>query len=313
MRDGVFVGIDVAKDTVVVAQHAQAGTVTYRNEPADIAALVHAVAALAPTRVVLEATGGYEVVVLSALAAAALPVVAVNPRQARDYAKATGRLAKTDAIDAHGLAAFAAQVQPTLRPVPDEAQRLLRDLVTRRRQLVEMRTAEAERLSQTRARAIRRDLEAHLAWLTKRIGQLDDDLHTQIRAHPAWQAQEDLLRTVPGVGPLTARTLLAYLPELGHLEGAAAAALVGVAPLNCDSGTRRGTRHIWGGRAGVRRVLYMATLSAIRANPVIKAFYTRLLDRHKAKKVALVAAMHKLLRILNAMVTRQEAWNPKTA
>lgn len=306
-------GIDVARDTLVLAVFNHAGTRQYGNDPRGITQLVEVLEGEAPALVVLEATGGYELPVLGAAAAAGVPIVAVNPRQARDFAKATGRLAKTDAVDAHVLAAFAAQVRPAVRPVPDADLQLLRDLVNRRRQLVEMRTAEAERLAQARTPAIRRGLEAHIAWLTKRIGRADDDLRTHIRQHPAWRAHDDLLRTVPGIGPLTAQTLIAQLPELGHLSHRQVAALVGVAPLNCDSGQLRGARHIWGGRAAVRRVLYMATLSAIRCNPPIRAFYHRLLRHDKAKKVALIAAMSKLLRILNAVLRHQRPWDPQMA
>jgi transposase len=309
----VFVGIDVAKDTLVVAVQGRAGTEVYANDALGVTRLLQALQAPAPRLVVLEATGGYELAVLGRLASAGVAVVAVNPRQVRDFAKATGRLAKTDAVDAHVLATFAAQVRPPVRPVPDAATQRLRDLVSRRQQLIEMRTAEYERLAQARVQAIRRELEAHITWLTKRITRVDDELRTQIQQHPAWRAQEDLLRTVPGVGPITARVLIARLPELGQLDHRALAALVGVAPLNCDSGTFRGTRHIWGGRAPVRHALYMATLTAVRKNPTIKAFYDRLLAQHKVKKVALVAAMSKLLRILNAMMKHRCRWTTQTA
>jgi transposase len=264
---------------------------------------------LAPTLVVLEATGGYETDVVAALALAGLPVAVVNPRQVRDFAKALGRLAKTDAIDATVLAQFGARVQPEPRPLPDAAHQALAALVTRRRQLVEMLTAERHRLPLAHGR-IKQNLQAHIHWLEQQIHASNEDLRTCIRDSALWRATEQLLRSVPGIGPTTAACLLADLPELGRLTRRQVAALAGVAPLNRDSGTRRGLRTIWGGRAAVRGALYMATLVATRHNPVIRAFYQRLCAAGKPRKVAIIAAMRKLLTILNAMLKAQRPWQP---
>jgi len=238
-----------------------------------------------------------------------LPIVVINPRQARDFARATGRLAKTDALDAAVLAHFAEAIRPTPRPLPDETAQQLAALVARRRQLVEMRTAENNRLHGT-APNLRPRINRHIAWLDQELETINQDLETMIQSSPLWRAKEELLRSVPGVGPTVARTLVAELPELGHLNRKEIAALVGVAPLNRDSGTLRGRRAIWGGRASVRLVLYMAALVASRRNPVIKAFYDRLLAAGKTPKVALVACMRKLLTILNTMLNHGTSWNP---
>lgn len=270
-------------------------------------ALVDRLQALHPTLIVLEATGGLERPATAALATAGLPVVIVNPRQARDFARATGQLAKTDALDARALAHVADVIRPTPRPLPDAQTQELRALLGRRQQLIGMRTAEQNRLAGTSER-LTQDIEAHIAWLNARIALLDGDLETLLRASPLWRANDDLLQSVPGIGPVCARTLLLELPELGPLTRQQIAALVGVAPLNCDSGTLRGRRMIWGGRARVRTVLYMGTLVATRYNPRIQAFYERLLAAGKAKKVALTACMHKLLTILNAMLTHRTPW-----
>jgi transposase len=258
--------------------------------------------------IVLEATGGFHLPVVAALAAAKLPVVAVNPRQARDFAKATGKLAKTDRIDAQVLAHFAEAVRPEVRPLPDAATQELAVLVARRRQLMEMRVAEQNRSRGTPAR-IRSQIREHVEWLNRQIDELDHDIGQRIRSSPAWRERDDLYRSTPGVGPVLSATLLADLPELGSISDKQIAALVGLAPLNQDSGKKRGQRVIWGGRATVRAALYMATLVATRRNPVIHTFYQRLLAMHKPKKVALTACMHKLLRILNAMVRHQTAWS----
>lgn len=260
-----------------------------------------------PTLIVLEATGGLELPLTGALAATGLPVVVVNPRQVRDFAKATGRLAKTDALDAAILAQFAEAVRPALRPLPDAATQALSALLTRRRQLLEMRTAEQNRLGSARS-PVHKGIRAHITWLDHRLADLDLDLGRTIRESPVWREQDDLLQSTPGVGPVLARTLLADLPELGTLNRKQVAALVGVAPLNRDSGTLRGRRTIWGGRAPVRAALYMSALAATRFNPVIRAFYQRLCATGKAKKVALTACMHKLLLILNAMVKHRIPW-----
>jgi transposase len=278
------------------------------NDEAGIAALVGRLRPLAPTLIVLEATGGFETAVVAALAAAGLAVVVANPRQVRDFAKATGQLAKTDALDAQVLALFAERVRPEPRPLLDEAARGLDALLTRRRQLLEMRTAEQNRLGFAAAGAVRRDITQHIHWLERRLRDVDSDLEQVIRTSPVWRAKEDLLRSVPGVGPVVSRTLLGELPELGRLTHRQIAALVGVAPRACDSGTLRGKRIVWGGRAPVRAALYMAALVASRCNPVIRAFYARLRAAGKPAKVALVACMRKLLTIMNAMVRNGTRW-----
>ena len=263
--------------------------------------------ALAPALVVLEATGGFEVAVAGALAAAELPLVVVNPRQIRDFAQATGRLAKTDRLDAEAIARFAEAVRPAPRPLPSAAAQALGELVARR-QLVEMITSEGQRRRQTRAPRLQRRLEAHLTWLHKELAALETDLDDAIRGTPAWRATEDLLASVPGIGKTSARTLIAELPELGSLDRRKIAALVGVAPINRDSGTFRGRRMVMGGRASVRTALYMPTLTAIRHNPPLQAFYQRLIGRGRPAKVAITACMRKLLVLLNAILRDQTPW-----
>jgi transposase len=320
-RDAVFVGIDVAKAELVVATTAGAArerTWTVGNDLRGHTALLAELTALAPALIVLEATGGYEAAVVGALATAGLPVVVVNPRQVRDYGRASGELAKTDRLDARLLARFAAHVRPAVRPLAlaDEAQVLLRALLLRRRQVLEMLQAERVRLLQATGRPlqpVRRRLKHHIAFLEREVHEADVELDQAIRGSPLWQAAEDLLRSVPGVGPVVARTLLGELPELGRLTRREIAKLVGVAPLARDSGTWRGRRITWGGRASVRRVLYMAALVAARRNPVLRAFYEHLLARGKPKKLALVACMRKLLTILNALLKQQRRWEAPTA
>jgi transposase len=307
-----FVGIDVAKATLEVVLSTAPTPRQFANDAAGHAALLAALTPLAPTLIVLEATGGYERDVTVALAAAALPVVVVNPRQVRDFAKATGHLAKTDRLDAAVLAQFAAQLQPAVRPVADAAAQELRDVVTRRRQLVEMLGQERNRLPAARGR-IRRELQSHVRWLERRIHETDDDLRQAIERSPVWRVKDDLLQSVPGIGRTVARTLLALLPELGTLDRKQIAALVGVAPLNRDSGQWRGSRQVWGGRAPVRAMLYMAALVATRHNPVLKRFYQRLRGAGKPGKVALVATMRKLLTIVNAMLAHQTPWSAQPA
>jgi transposase len=301
------VGIDVSQATLDVAVQPSGEHWQFSNDDPGIAQLVERLTGLAPQRIVLEATGGYELLVLTALGSAHLPVVAVNPRQVREFARSMGQLAKTDALDAHVLAQFAARIQPQLRPLPDAATRELAALVARRRQLVEMRSAESTRLGKALER-VRPDIREHMRFLDKRIKELDRELHDHLRASPLWRAKEDLLRTIPGVGPVLSATLLADVPELGTLGHKPLAALIGVAPLNRDSGRWRGQRSIWGGRSGVRAVLYMATVTAVRRNPLIKRLYDRLTDAGKQRKVALTACMHKLLRICNAVLTHGTAW-----
>jgi len=312
----IFVGIDIAKADFVVACRPDGTSWTTTHDPADIAATVDRLCALAPSLIVLEATGGYETPLVAALAAAGLPVVVANPRQVRDVAKATGPLAKTDGLDAQLLALFADRVRPTPRPLPDAALQHLEALMTRRRQRVDMVTAERHRLAHATT-PIRRNLTDHVRWLERRVAAVDRDLDDTIQQSPAWRAHEHLLRTVPGSGPVVSRTLLADLPELGRLNRKQIAALVGVAPLARDSGTLRGKRTVWGGRAPVRAVLYMGTLVAARRNTVIRTFYLRLVAAGKPTKVALIACMRTLLTILNAMMRTNTTWQqtrqPETA
>lgn len=308
----VFVGIDVSKASLDVAVHRPATRWTVDYTEATLPSLVARLTALAPALIVLEATGGLEGPLVGAVAAAGLPVVVVNPRQVRDFAKATGRLAKTDTLDAAVLAHFAAAVQPAVRPLPDAATQGLAAVVTRRRQLVDMLTAERNRLS-CAPLGLRKELQAHIRWRERRIAGLDTELEHAIRTSPVWRAQEARLRSVPGIGPIVARTLLAQLPELGTLAPKPLAALVGVAPLNRDSGLFRGRRKVGGGRAAVRAVLYMGTLAAVRFNPVLRPFYQRLRAAGKLPKVALTACMHKLLTILNALLKHQRRWDPAYA
>ena len=308
----VYLGIDVSKEVLEVAAEPEARPWQVPNTDAGIGSLVEAVHALKPALIVVEATGGYEVAAVSALSAAGLPIVVANPRQVRDFARATGRLAKTDRVDALVLAQFAARVRPTPRPLPDEALRELEALLTRRRQLVEMVGAERQRLALAR-RIVQKSLRAHIAYLEKELDRTNTDLTRLLRASPVWRAADDLLQSVPGIGPVVAQTLVAELPELGTLGRRQIAALLGVAPLNRDSGRRRGLRHTWGGRASVRRVLYMAALVATRWNPVIRTFYRRLLALGKPKKVALIACTRKLLTILNTMLRTKQPWDPALA
>ncbi len=302
------VGIDVSKATLDVAWSTDR-TARWQttNDEAGWTALVTHVRALQPTVVVLEATGGYEIGVATALSMAAVPVAIVNPRQVRDFAKALGLLEKTDAIDATVLALFAARIQPTPRPLPDALQADLQALVARRRQLVEMLTAERNRVPVARG-AVRQNVVAHIAWLEKQLGKTDRALRTQIEASPIWRARDQLLQSVPGIGPATSACLLASLPELGTLTHRQISKLVGLAPVPDDSGQRRGYRRVQGGRGHVRSALYMATVVAITHNPAIRSAYRRWRAAGKRPKVALVAAMHKLLIHLNAMLKHQTAW-----
>ena len=312
MSTAVFVGIDVSKRQLDVAVRPAGEPWTVPYDEGGLAALVARLQGLGPTLIVLEATGGLDGALAGALAAAALPVVVVNPRQVRDFARATGTLAKTDRLDAQILAQFAEAVRPTPRLLPDAQAQELAGLLQRRRQLVDMLTAERNRLA-IAPRRVRPQIQAHIEWLHQQLRQFDDDLRTLIRTSPLWRATDDLLRSTPGVGPVLATTLVAALPELGTLTRQQIAALVGVAPLNRDSGTLRGRRTIWGGRAHVRAVLYMGTLVATRHNPVIAAFYQRLRAAGKIPKVALTACMRKLLTILNAMLKHRTRWAPTLA
>jgi transposase len=306
----IFVGIAVAQAQRDIALRPTGERWPIANDEASITALVVQLQAVQPTLIVLEATGGYQRAVVAARAAAGLPIVVAHPRQTRDVATATGPLANTDALDARALAHCAAAVRPAPRPLPEAQTMALQALLTRRRQLVAMRTAALNRLRNApgRRRAAR---EAHIAWLDHRLTALDDALDTTLRASPVWRERATLSRRVPGIGPVCARTLVVELPELGTLTRQRLAALVGVAPFNRESGTRRGHRTIWGGRAHVRATLSMGTLVAVRHNAVLKAFYERLVAAGKAKKVALTACMRKLLTILNAMVKHQTPWQPR--
>jgi transposase len=300
-----FVGIDVAKAALDVFIGSAGGAFSVANDEVGIRELLRQ---LEPADfVILEATGGLETPVASALAAAGIAVAIVNPRRVRDFARATGKLAKTDRLDAEALARFGEAVRPEARPLADEQAQALEALVTRRRQLVEMLTAEKNR----RARApkvLHRSIDEHIRWLEKRLAGFDDELGELIRNTPLWRERDELLRSVPGVGKVLSSTLLAQLPELGMLNRKQIAALAGLAPFNRDSGSLRGSRCIWGGRAQVRRVLYMATVAAVRSNPVIKNFYSQLRARGKYPKSALTACMRKLLVILNAMLHNQTLW-----
>lgn len=303
-----YLGIDVSKASLECATTRDTSTTsTVTNDEVGWAELVAQCADRRPTLIVLEATGGYEIGIATALTVAGWPVAVVNPRQVRDFAKAAGLLAKTDALDAHVLAVFAARMQPTPRPLADDLQADLIAFVARRRQLVDMLTAERHRLAQARP-SVRASLTAHIRWLEARLRDTERDITTRIQQSPIWRVRDRVLQSVPGIGPNTSARLLASLPELGRLTPREIAKLVGVAPLNDDSGTRHGYRAIWGGRAHVRQTLYMATLVAVRHNPVLATFYQRLRRAGKAPKVALVAAMHKLLIIINAMVKAETPW-----
>jgi transposase len=304
----VSVGIDVSKSLLDIAIHETGETWSYSNDSNGCSALVSKLKHLKPTGVVLEATGGFETLVTATLAAADLPVIVVNPRQVRDFAKATGQLAKTDRIDARVLAHFAAAINPPQRPHKSAEAQHLEALLARRRQLVEMLVAEKNRLANNRDHAVVKDLKTHIAWLDRRLKSSDEELQRILKASAAWRERDDLLRSVPGVGPVLSLTLLAQLPELGQLNRREIAKLVGLAPFNWDSGQWRGSRHIWGGRAAVRSPLFMATLCAIRINPTIKCFHQRLINAGKAPKVAITACMRKLLTILNIMVKTQTSW-----
>ena len=307
-RTQVFVGIDVSKAQLDMALRPE-GRFSASNDEAGFAQILERLKAAPPTLVVLEATGGLEIPITGVLAAAGVPVVVVNPRQVRDFAKATGKLAKTDALDAQVLAHFAEVLRPALRPLPDA--QALAALLARRRQLVEMLTAEKNRLSSAHT-PVRKSLRTHIVWLERELSHTDRDLAHAIRESPVWREKDDLLQSVPGIGPVGTSTLLANLPELGTLTGKQIAALVGVAPLNRDSGTWRGKRTVWGGRAQVRAILYMSALTATRFNPVIRVFYQRLCAAGKAKKVALTAGMRKLLILLNAMMKHRTRWAQTT-
>ena len=303
-----FCGIDVSKDRLDVALSPSAESWSVSNDPSGLKELVSRLREHGPALTVLEATGGYEKAAAAALAHAGLPLVIVNPRQVRDFARSTGQLAKTDRIDAQVLALFAERVRPEPKALPDEDAQLLDALLTRRRQLIEMITAEKNRRGFAPA-SLKKSITKHITWLERQLSGVDGDIERMIEKSPLWRAKEDLLRSVPGVGPVLSRTLVAELPELGTLGRKQIAALVGVAPLARDSGKLRGRRSVWGGRAGVRATLYMGALVAARHNPVIREFYERLIAAGKPRKVALTACMRKLITILNAMVRTQTPWD----
>ena len=309
-QEPIYVGIDVAKARVDIAVRPSGDIWSVDYDETGVAGLVDRLQAIEPAAVLLEATGGLEVPLASALAAAALPVVVVNPRQVRNFAKATGRLAKTDALDAQVLAHFAEAVRPPVRQLRDDDAQELNAMTTRRNQVMTMLVAEKNRLSRA-IPAVRPSIQAHITWLEQELRDLDDGLRQTLRRSPVWREKDDLLRSVPGVGKQLSLTLLAYLPELGTLNRKQIAALVGVVPINRDSGTMRGRRAVWGGRARVRTVRYMGALVASRRNPVIREFYQRLLAAGKSKKVALTACMRKLLVILNGMVKSGQHWDPE--
>lgn len=311
--DVVSVGIDVSKAEFVIAVYPSGETWTSETTGGAIDRLIPRLQALAPQRVVVEATGGYEAALVAACAVAQVPIVVINPRQVRAFAQALGRTAKTDAIDATVLALFGARIQPAPRTLPDAETQALATLVARRRQLLDMLHAEQQRLRHVATGPVARDLRNHIRWLERRVTDVDDEITGAIQRSAVWRVQEDLLRSVPGIGPTVARTLLAELPELGALDRRAIAALVGVAPFNRDSGQWRGQRTIWGGRASVRASLYMAALVAARHNAALRGFYQRLRTAGKPAKVALVAVMRKLLTIVNAMLKNQTTWQDQVA
>ena len=304
-----WVGIDVSKKFLDIAIYPAGKIWREPYDDAGLEQLTHDLLELEPERVVLEATGGLEAHVSGILAKNHLPVVITNPRQVRDFAKSTGQLAKTDRLDAYVIARFAEAIKPPIRSLKSDEESLLGALLMRRRQLVDMIVAEKNRLSSA-PKSIRKDIELHISWLQKRVKGADDDLDRWVQASPLWQAKNDLLQSVPGVGRVMALTMMARVPELGQLNRKQIAHLIGVAPLNCDSGGMKGKRRVWGGRSDVRSVLHMATLVAVRHNPVMKCFYERLCKAGKPKKVALTACMRKLLVILNTMVKSDTHWQP---
>ena len=306
-RGEVFVGIDVSRAMLDVHRLPDGAARSFGYDAAGLAGLLDWLAAAPPDLVVLEATGGLQLRAAAAIAAAGLPVAVVNPRQVRDFARATGRLAKTDRLDAQAIAGFAAAIRPGPRPLPDAERQALIELLARRRQLIEMRTAEKLRLGSVHP-ALRGGLHEHIVWLAAAISALDGDIDAQVRTSAIWRHEAALLTSVPGVGKGTASTLIALLPELGRIPTGTLAALVGLAPFNHDSGTRRGSRHIRGGRTHVRAALYMATITAIRCNPAVRSFHDRLRAAGKPAKSAITACMHKLLRILAAIARTQTPW-----
>jgi len=313
MNTDVFVGIDVSKASLEVGVLPSGESWRETNDHKSVVRLTQSLLEHAPRIVVIEATGGLEIPLAAALAGAGLPAVIVNPRQVREFARATGRLAKTDKIDAFILALFGERVRPELRPLPDDLAQAFDALLARRRQLVSMLAEEKTRLQQARSRPVRNGIQRHIRWLERELQDVERNLTDSVRHSPMWRAKDNLIQSVPGAGRVLSFTLLADLPELGRLNGKQIASLVGVAPHPADSGSIRGKRIIWGGRASVRQVLYMAALAASRFNPVFRAFYQRLVTSGKPPKVALVACMRKLLVVLNAIVRDGIPWNPGVA
>jgi len=305
------IGIDVSKKLLEVAVHESDYQFRCANKSSAFPELIAELIALRPALIVLEATGGLEIPVTAALHAAGLPVVVINPRQVRDFAKATGQLAKTDRLDARVLAHFAAAIKPPLRPIKSKEGLELDALVGRRTQLIEMLTAEKNRLGSAATDTVREEIKKHIDWLEERIAELDEQLQAQLKSSPLWQAKDVILQSTPGIGPVVSFSMIADLPELGTLNRQQISKLVGVAPLNNDSGQQRGTRHIFGGRARVRSMLYMAAFTGIRHNPVIKEFYERLTAKGKLFKVVMTACMRKLLSIINVMVRDNTPWKTK--
>lgn len=308
----IWIGIDVSSGSLDIAVRPTGEFWSATNTEKGIKDTVAKLETFCPETIVVEATGGLEVPIVAASASAGLPVVAVNPRQVRDFAKATGTLAKTDKLDAHIIAHFAEAVRPEIRPIKDEMLQGLSELIARRRQLVDMLTAEKNRLKRSSPK-VTKDIKAHVVWLEKRLDKTDTDLKNQIKGNPLWRKKCEICQSVPGVGPVLTMSLLANLPEIGQVNSRQIAALVGVAPFNHDSGKHRGRRFVWGGRANVRSVLYMATMTAVRFNPVLKEFYERLLNAGKKPKVALTACMRKLIIIINAMVRDGVKWQENYA
>jgi transposase len=306
-----FIGIDVAKQQLEVAAHESDYQFRCPNKASAFGGLIAELISLRPALIVLEATGGLEIRVVSALHAAGLPVVVVNPRQVRDFAKALGQLAKTDRLDARVLAHFAAAIKPPLRPIKSKEAQELDALTGRRSQLIEMLTDEKNRRSSAPSDTVRDKIKEHIDWLEECIAELDEQLKALLQSSTDWQAKDEILQSVPGIGPVTSFSMIADLPELGLLNRQQISKLVGVAPLNSDSGQRRGTRHIYGGRGRLRRALYMAALTALRFNPVIKEFYQRLCANQKPFKVAITACMRKLISIINVMVRDSSSWKSK--
>jgi transposase len=306
--EDIYVGVDVSKAQLDVAVRPSGEVRSVGNDEAGFAELVSWCGTLRPKVVVMEATGGYEAPLAVALSVAGVPVAVMNPRLIRDFAKAAGKLAKTDRLDAEVIALFAEKMEPEARPLPDEATRELAALVDRRKQLSDMIVAEGNRLAAANSTKVRTDIQEHITWLKRRLKDADKDLYDRMRKSPLWKVTAKLLRTAPGIGPVNSFVLISMLPELGKVSGREAAALVGVAPYNCDSGTHKGKRKIWGGRADVRTALYMGTIACIQHSPTIGAVYARLIAKGKPKKVAIIACMRKLLVRLNAMMRDHQPW-----